>query len=135
MTDFRREAPNRSGGRNSGRPSRKDSYRSNSGYSGKRDSNRNKFDGRNSGQSEKTTVICSSCKKSCEVPFKPSSNRPVYCSDCFKKESGSNNNFRKDSGFKNNFRKDFNSKPIDYSKEFIEINKKIDKIMIALKIN
>ena len=34
-------------------------------------------------------VICAECKKECEVPFKPSSDRPVYCRDCFAKRKGS----------------------------------------------
>ena len=32
-----------------------------------------------------TRVICSDCKKECEVPFKPSGDRPVYCQECFAK--------------------------------------------------
>jgi len=30
-------------------------------------------------------ATCSNCKKECEVPFKPSGDRPVYCKDCFSK--------------------------------------------------
>ena len=30
-------------------------------------------------------VICADCKKECEVPFKPSGDRPVYCKECFPK--------------------------------------------------
>ena len=30
-------------------------------------------------------TICADCKKECEVPFKPSGDRPVYCKDCFSK--------------------------------------------------
>jgi CxxC-x17-CxxC domain-containing protein len=30
-------------------------------------------------------VTCSECKRECEVPFKPSGDRPVYCKDCFAK--------------------------------------------------
>ena len=30
-------------------------------------------------------AICSDCKKECEVPFKPSGDRPVYCRECFAK--------------------------------------------------
>jgi CxxC-x17-CxxC domain-containing protein len=30
-------------------------------------------------------AICADCKKECEVPFKPSGERPVYCKDCFAK--------------------------------------------------
>ncbi len=30
-----------------------------------------------------TEVTCSSCGKLTQVPFVPSGDRPVYCSDCF----------------------------------------------------
>jgi CxxC-x17-CxxC domain-containing protein len=30
-------------------------------------------------------AICSDCGQECEVPFKPSEGRPVYCRDCFQK--------------------------------------------------
>jgi len=33
-------------------------------------------------------AICADCKKECEVPFKPSQDRPVYCKDCFSKRKG-----------------------------------------------
>jgi CxxC-x17-CxxC domain-containing protein len=32
-----------------------------------------------------TKVICSDCGKECEVPFKPTEGRPVYCFDCLPK--------------------------------------------------
>ena len=30
------------------------------------------------------SVTCASCGKDAKVPFEPTGNRPVYCSDCFK---------------------------------------------------
>ncbi|UCD97255.1 MAG: DNA-directed RNA polymerase [Candidatus Bathyarchaeota archaeon] len=30
-------------------------------------------------------ATCSDCGQECEVPFKPDSNRPVYCRDCWSK--------------------------------------------------
>jgi len=30
-------------------------------------------------------VICADCNKECEVPFKPSGDRPIYCKECFSK--------------------------------------------------
>ncbi|MBU0605449.1 MAG: hypothetical protein KKH77_04090 [Candidatus Omnitrophica bacterium] len=30
-------------------------------------------------------AICADCNKECEVPFKPSGDRPVYCKECFSK--------------------------------------------------
>jgi len=35
------------------------------------------------GPREMHKTTCSECKKECEVPFKPSGDRPVYCKDCF----------------------------------------------------
>ena len=33
-------------------------------------------------------AICADCSKECEVPFRPSQDRPVYCKDCFSKRKG-----------------------------------------------
>ncbi|MCZ2809201.1 MAG: DNA-directed RNA polymerase [Candidatus Bathyarchaeota archaeon] len=30
-------------------------------------------------------AVCAECGKECEVPFKPSGSRPVYCRECFAK--------------------------------------------------
>ncbi|MFA5141768.1 MAG: CxxC-x17-CxxC domain-containing protein [Candidatus Woesearchaeota archaeon] len=30
-------------------------------------------------------ATCADCGKECEVPFKPSGDRPVYCRDCYQK--------------------------------------------------
>ena len=35
-------------------------------------------------------AICADCNKECEVPFRPSQDRPVYCKECFsKRKTGS----------------------------------------------
>ncbi len=31
-------------------------------------------------------AVCSECKKNCEVPFRPSRDKPVYCRDCFRRQ-------------------------------------------------
>jgi len=33
-------------------------------------------------------AVCADCSKECEVPFRPSQDRPVYCKDCFSKRKG-----------------------------------------------
>ena len=33
-------------------------------------------------------AVCAECKKECEVPFRPSGDRPVYCKECFSKRKG-----------------------------------------------
>ena len=40
---------------------------------------------RGGGAKEMHDVICATCGKETQVPFKPRSDKPVYCSDCFKK--------------------------------------------------
>jgi len=32
------------------------------------------------------TATCSDCGNSCEVPFRPTGDRPVFCNDCFRKQ-------------------------------------------------
>lgn len=32
---------------------------------------------------EMHSATCAACGKTCEVPFQPSGDKPVYCSDCF----------------------------------------------------
>ena len=45
------------------------------------------------------TATCSNCGKECQVPFRPTNGKPVYCSDCFEKmgpkreERGERGNF------------------------------------------
>ena len=34
-------------------------------------------------------ATCAECKQECEVPFKPSGDRPVYCKACFSKRKES----------------------------------------------
>jgi CxxC-x17-CxxC domain-containing protein len=70
---------------------------------------------------ERTTVICSACGKKCEVPFKPTSSKPVYCDDCFIK-LGRDNNPR------GSVTKGISEEDLDI------INKKLNKIMEHLKI-
>jgi CxxC-x17-CxxC domain-containing protein len=42
-----------------------------------------------------TTVICSNCGQETQVPFVPSGNRPVYCSDCYAQMGGGSSRGRR----------------------------------------
>ena len=60
-------------------------------------------------------VVCDKCGKNCQVPFKPTAGKPVFCDDCFKRgESGS----RRDSG--------------EVMEQIGLLNAKIDKIIKIL---
>lgn len=37
-------------------------------------------------------TVCADCRKSCEVPFRPTGDRPVYCQECFSRRK--NNSFK-----------------------------------------
>ena len=51
---------------------------------------------------ESTTVTCADCGTECQVPFVPRTDKPVYCSDCFRQnkpqDSGSDRYSRDDRG-------------------------------------
>ncbi len=34
-------------------------------------------------------AVCDNCRKNCEVPFRPTSGKPIFCSDCFQNNRGS----------------------------------------------
>ena len=38
------------------------------------------------GDREMHKATCAECNQECEVPFKPSGDRPVYCKECFSKK-------------------------------------------------
>jgi len=39
----------------------------------------------NFGEREMHKATCADCGKECEVPFKPTEGRPVYCRECYQK--------------------------------------------------
>ena len=41
------------------------------------------------GRREMFPAVCSRCGKDTQVPFQPTTGKPVYCSDCFQLERGS----------------------------------------------
>ena len=70
-------------------------------------------------------VTCDKCGKQCEVPFKPTGDKPVLCSDCFRKEGGSSSN--------HSSRNNSSSSGIS-QEQYKEINKKLDKILGILEM-
>ena len=43
---------------------------------------------RDRGPREMFTATCSNCGREAQVPFRPTSGKPVYCSDCFRSIRG-----------------------------------------------
>ena len=67
---------------------------------------------------KKHKATCDACGKSCEVPFKPTAGKPVYCDDCFSK--GDNKSEGRKSGGSVG------------SKEIEQLNIKLDAILKRL---
>ncbi len=64
-----------------------------------------------------TQATCAACNRVCEVHFKPTGDRPVYCSDCFSKRKQGGNAYKssgfdkpRKSGFESFFKKNKNKK-------------------------
>jgi CxxC-x17-CxxC domain-containing protein len=119
--------------RDFGRPERRDSSRS-----GETDSRRSegRFSRRDSGKPasrgsslEFHEVTCDKCGKKCDVPFKPSGNKPVYCRECFNSNNSSESSSRPSGRYESSSQSSSSS-----SGELDKINRKLDKIMRALKI-
>jgi CxxC-x17-CxxC domain-containing protein len=55
------------------------------------DNNRSARPGDRSGRPSMHSAVCADCGQSCEVPFKPTGDKPVYCSSCFGKKAGFDN--------------------------------------------
>lgn len=65
-------------------------------------------------------AVCSECGKQCQVPFRPTGERPIYCNDCFRKER---NGDRRESG---------GPYADPYKGQFEAIGAKLDKILDML---
>jgi len=113
--------------------------------------------------SQMFSATCAECQKTCEVPFRPTGDKPVYCSYCFSKhkEDGSDHPRRNDGGGdRRDDRRDDrprgatnsfasrtpsfdraprpqadNSAITDLKKQIEIINNKLDKVMELLKRN
>ena len=119
---------NRSGGFRGGSFDRGDSRR---GFGGRSSfSSRGRFDrGTDRGPREMFKTTCSNCGKECEVPFRPTNGKPVYCSDCFEKMGN---------GERREERREFRPQPQTQTStttlQFEALNKKLDKIIELLEI-
>lgn len=96
-------------------------------------------------QMHKTT--CDECGDQCEVPFRPSGDKPVFCRDCFddvgggndrpqRKDSFRDRGDRNDRGDRGDKRKEFHKdqshgapKEVVTKEQFEALNAKVDKIL------
>ncbi len=86
--------------------------------------------GRSFGDREMFKAVCDNCGKDCEVPFRPTSGKPVYCSDCFEKMGGRDG----DSGRPERRESRPQAPRVDLSMaQFDSLNVKLDRIIKLLE--
>jgi len=96
--------------------------RGNNKFGGGRDFKRQDFGRRDSSDRSMHRATCSKCGNECEVPFRPTGERPVYCSKCFE------NNRHSDSRRFEERNTSGNTEG-QYKKQFETLNWKLDKIL------
>jgi CxxC-x17-CxxC domain-containing protein len=85
-------------------------------------------------------AICSNCGKECEVPFKPTGSKPVFCRECF--QNNRTDDTRRQDNFpprrpnfddRNSFQPNRPPAPRDpHREQFENLNAKLDKILSIL---
>jgi len=66
-------------------------------------------------------VICDKCRKECQVPFRPTGDKPVLCRDCFRQGGGGSS------------RSGLSSSSGISSEQFNQLNAKLDKVIEMLE--
>lgn len=83
-------------------------------------------------------TICSNCGNECEVPFKPTGSKPVFCRECFQNQRSSGSarseNFPQRSNFEDR-NNNQTARPVEqpqYKEQLESLNAKLDKILHLL---
>ncbi len=88
-------------------------------HGGGRDDRRSSF-----GDKQMFPATCDNCGNSCEVPFRPSGDKPVYCKNCFNKMGAGKDRVSK------NFGQGGTQQP---DEQLSKLNAKLDLILSILK--
>lgn len=95
-----------------------------------------KFEGRSFDRPRPTMypAVCSKCGKDCEVPFKPTGEKPVFCRECFRENGGNENRKSDERNFSRPSFQNTQSAPSDnqYKEQLAKVNEKLDAILRIL---
>ena len=86
------------------------------------------FRGRDSGRREMHKAVCSECGNDCEVPFRPSGDKPIFCSNCFE---GKERPSRRSSGGPGSGTRDNTNKLL--LEQLGSVNAKLERILKVLE--
>lgn len=87
---------------------------------GKRPGGRRDFDGARPTMHQ---AVCDKCGASCEVPFRPSGDKPIFCNNCFDRKGGRDDRPRQGT-----------DSCQDLKRQLDNIDAKLDKILAGLTI-
>lgn len=90
---------------------------------------RQNFGDRGNDRPRMVRAICDKCGRECELPFKPTGDKPVYCSDCFEKMGGRSGGRR----FENRDNRDYRQENTK-NNDMEMIGKKLDRIIELLSV-
>ncbi len=116
MGDFRQERGKRFDGGHGGGFDRRDGDRPRKSWGGS--------GGRDRGPVAMHQAVCDQCGKPCEVPFRPTVGKPVYCNVCFGNKKGAVNNRGGD-----RFPRSSKGDNDELKKQFDILNAKLDRII------
>ncbi|MFA6338685.1 MAG: CxxC-x17-CxxC domain-containing protein [Candidatus Paceibacterota bacterium] len=100
------------------------------------------FGGGQGGFKDMHKAVCSECSQSCEVPFRPTNGKPVYCKDCFATKGDERDSRGGDRGGDRGGRfpqREFNNDRVQVKPAFVNTNggnadvlKKIDELNVKI---
>ncbi len=97
------------------------------------------FGGRDGGRPPMHDAVCGKCGQDCQVPFRPTGERPVFCSNCFDRSDRPERPTRFGSDENRSARPSFDRAPEaprahagEYKAQFEMLNNKLDKILRAV---
>lgn len=145
MKDFKKGGFGGRGGRDGGRFDSRPSFNRGGNFGGK-------FNGGDERRPDMHKATCAECSKTCEVPFRPNGEKPVYCSDCFGAMKGGNDRPDARSNFPKKEYGDRNDRNASYQKpeqvrenrdprieelksELAKANSKLDRLMDLVRAN
>jgi CxxC-x17-CxxC domain-containing protein len=92
---------------------------------GGKKSDKHDFAGKEYKKHSMHSAVCDSCGQNCEVPFKPTAGKPIYCDNCFSEKGG-----RKDRGKD----KEWGRSMEKHNEQLKKLNEKLDVILSMLAL-
>jgi len=114
------------------------------GFGGNNRGNRGGYDrggrggfggGRDSGRPQMHSAVCAECGQDCEVPFKPSGDKPVLCRECFNSSDRPRGNDNRGGDRRNDSHRNDNRNNNDHPSESRKPDNKEQLEMMNIKLD